>query len=184
MSKAELVAKIEEGDAFMRSGCPRDAQRAYLEAWPLSRDGLDRVGRVWLLLSIANASLRAEDYDEAFDACAGALNGFADTKVVVGNPLFHLVAGLAYAGLGEDPNATTDHLARALICGGPAIFSSEDPRHLERMQAKLKPPAELGTWVGYEGCSRDLLNGASGYLAELLEARLGKPPPYLYESDL
>lgn len=183
MSETELMAKMREGDAFMRSGQPREAQRAYREAWSLSKDGLDEFGRVWLLLSIANASVRAEDYEEAFDACAGALNGFAETRVVVGNPLFHLIAGLACHGLGEDPGAVTDHMARALICGGPAIFASEDPRHLERMQAMLRPPAELGTWVGYEGCSRDLLNGATGYLAELLEARLGKPPPYVYEPD-
>jgi hypothetical protein len=100
---------------------------------------------------------------------------------MAGNPLFHLFAGLAYHGLGESADKIEDHLARALICGGPATFAGEDPQHLARMCSLLKPPSELGTWDGYEGCSRELLNGATGYLAELLTKRLGAPPPYHYE---
>ncbi len=46
------------------------------------------------------------------------------------------------------------------------------------MKKILKPPAELGTWTGYTGSSRDLLNGATGHLRELLTEKLGQAPPY------
>jgi hypothetical protein len=173
-----VVAEIARADDLMRAGDARGAQRAYMAAWPLSRGTLEPAARVWLLLSIANASLRAGDAPEAFDACAGAQNGFArSTGLVVGNPMFHLLAGLAAAGLGESAIAE-DNLARALICGGPAMFTDEEPHHLAELRRKLRPPVELGTWDGYEGCSRDKLNHATGYLAELLARRLGSPPPY------
>jgi tetratricopeptide (TPR) repeat protein len=171
---------IDEGDASMRAGRYADAQRAYQAAWPLSKGAMEPVDRVWLLLSIAHASIAAGDFEEAFEACAGAQNGFASTGVVAGNPLFHLLAGLASHGLGESHERVIDHFARALICGGPDIFKNEDPRHLEHLRTILQPPSETGTWDGYEGCSRDLLNGARGYLAELLTERLGQPPPYSY----
>jgi hypothetical protein len=170
---------LHEGDALMWANQPREAQRAYQRAWPAS-SGLDARERVWLLFCIANASIRAGDFDDAFAACAGAQKGFASTGIIAGNPLFHLLAGLAADALDEFELAT-DNLARALICGGPAIFVDEDPHHLARMKTLLRPPAEIGTWDGYEGCSRNLLNGASGFLAELLTKRLGKAPPYEYE---
>jgi hypothetical protein len=175
---SHVLAEIARADELMRAGDARGAQHAYMAAWPRSRGVLEPAARVWLLLSLANASLRAGDATEAFNACAGAQNGFAhSTGVVAGNPMFHLLAGLAAAGVGESAIAE-DNLARALICGGPAMFVDEEPHHLAELRRKLLPPSELGTWDGYEGCSRNKLNGATGYLAEVLTGRLGSPPPY------
>ena len=42
------------------------------------------------------------------------------------------------------------------------------------------PPAELETWSGYEGSSRNLLNDSTGYLREMLTEMIGVPPPYVY----
>jgi hypothetical protein len=177
----ELATALEAGDRAMREGRAADAQRHYQAAWPLTR-ALDPVGKVWVLLSLACAALRAGDPEDAFEACAAAQAHFAKSSgVVAGNPLFHLFAGLAYDGLGDSPEQATDHLARALICGGPAIFDGEDSRHLAHLLTILRPPSELGTWEGYEGCSRDLLNGARGFLADLLTERLGAAPPYHYD---
>jgi hypothetical protein len=141
---------------------------------------MNDIERVWLLLSIANAAVRAEEFDEALGALSALVEHFSDTGIVVGNPLFHLLVGLGYHGLGENPDGETDNFARALICGGPAIFDNEDPAHLEKIQRILKPPAETGQWEGYTGCSRDLLDDAPGYLRELLTDRLGQAPPYTY----
>lgn len=179
------VDLIRNGDELMRAGCFKQAQKAYRDAWSPSRDELTAKQRVWLMLAIAHSSIRAGDFSEAFDVCAAAQNHFArPTGNVAGNPLFHLLAGLAAHELGE-PEIAEDSLARALICGGPGIFTDEKPSHLERLRTILRPPAELGTWEGYEGCSRaqlnsvlDFVDGDSGYLAALLERRLGKPLPY------
>ena len=180
MNNEALSKWIAEGDNYMFAQKPREALSAYQRAWQSSHDGHDDQTCVWLLLSIAQAAIMDGDYEEAFDALAGLRDGFAETGLVAGNPLFHLFVGLAYHGLGESEDDETDNFARALICGGPAIFSGEDPVHLSRITALLRPPAELGTWEGYEGASRDLLNDAKGYLCHLLTERLGSPPPYRY----
>ena len=169
----------DTADDLMRAQRAGEALAAYQKAWAESGRELDQPQRVWLLLSIAHAAVRHGDYEEALDALSALLEGYADTGLVVGNPLFHLLVGLSYHGLKEDPEGEVDNFARALICGGPEMFAGEDPAHLERMKETLVPPPELGTWDGYEGCSRDSLNGATGYLRDLLTERLGSPPPYV-----
>lgn len=169
---------LAAGDELMRAGQPADAHDAYQSAWNDGGCDLGDPGRqVWFLVAAANANLRAGDPDGAWEASVVLFRNFRDDGVVVGNPLFHLVAGLAAFEL-DDREAAVDHLARTLICGGPDMFTGEDPRHLEHLKQMMRPPAELGTWDGYQGCSRDRLNGTTGYLAELLTDRLGAPPPY------
>ena len=169
---------IEIGDQHMRDGRPGEALAAYQTAWEQLQEELDEAQQVWLLLSIANAAIRFGDFDEAFEALLVLPEHYADSGIVVGNPLFHLLVGLSLHGLGEDLDAETDNFARALICGGPEIFTGEHPSHLKRMQELLRPPAEIGKWTGYIGCSRNLLNQSSGYLRELLIEKIGAPPPY------
>lgn len=165
-------------DEHMRAMRYADALAAYQAAWVQLQDQLDEKQQVWLLLSIANAAVRLGDFEEAFEALLVLPEHYADSGIVVGNPLFHLLVGLSFHGLKEDPDGETDNFARALICGGPGIFFGENPSHLERMKKLLRPPAELGTWTGYEGCSRDLLNQATGYLLELITEKIGAAPPY------
>lgn len=169
---------IEIADELMRKGHADKALIAYQEAWSQIAGELDVVQQVWLLISIANSAIRAGDFEEAFSALGALQEHYSRSSIVVGNPLFHLLVGLSYHGLKEEPDAETDNFARALICGGPEIFSHEDPKHLLRIKKILEPPPETGTWDGYSGCSRDLLNGATGYLRELLTERIGAPPPY------
>ncbi|MCL2092401.1 MAG: hypothetical protein FWH11_14570 [Micrococcales bacterium] len=173
-------AFLRHGDDLMRQDQPAAALREYQEAWPLTHtEGTAVKERVWVLLSIANAAVRTGEFDEAFDALVGAHSLAEEAGNVVGNPMFHLLAGLTYAGLDENSELMVDNFARALICGGPAMFVGEDPRHLNAVQQILRPPAELGRWEGYEGCSRDQMNDVTGYLRELLTARLGSPPPWI-----
>jgi hypothetical protein len=179
MRFSEVVEKAEQS---MRESDYGIALSCYQEAWTLSGENSGITERVWLLLALATAAVRLGDYDEAYEAIYGLFNGFADTGIVVGNPYFHLIAGLAFHGLGDADKSETDNFARTLICGGPEMFNGEDPEFLERMKQLLKPPAELGTWDGYKGCSRDLLNGASGYVREVIAEKIGSPPPYTYEN--
>lgn len=167
---------LDTADQHMREGQFREAFDEYQEAWSKLSKELDQVQQVWLLLSIANAAVRLEEFEEAMDALSALLEYYAESKIIVGNPFFHLLVGLTYHGLNEDPEGETDNFARALICGGPEIFALEDPIHLERMKKLMRPPAETGTWAGYKGCSRELLNGATGYLCEQLTKKLGAPP--------
>jgi hypothetical protein len=164
--------------AHMRAGRPPKALEAYQDAWSQLAGKLDPVQQVWLLLSIANSAIRSGDFEEAFGALSVLPEHYANSNVVAGNPFFHLLVGLCLHGLNEDPDGETDNFARALICGGQEVFTHEDPQHLRRIKKILEPPAETGTWNGYTGCSRDLLNGATGYLRELITERLGSPPPY------
>jgi tetratricopeptide (TPR) repeat protein len=179
--QTENPPMIEKADELMRANRAGEALEAYQAAWSHLRDDLNDTQRVWLLLSLANAAVRHDDYEEAFEALSALSQGYSETGLVVGNPLFHLLVGLSYHGLGENPEGQTDNFARALICGGPEIFAGEAPVHLEKIQQILEPPTESGTWTGYEGASRDLLNGATGYLRELLTEKIGTPPPYVYE---
>lgn len=170
-----LQEHLQRGDDFMRAGKPDDAFAEYSATWPLARQSLDEKALVWVLFSIANAALRAGDFEEALSALAGAYNGLNEkTGIVLGNPLFHLLVGLARAGLEPESDGSRDDFARALIGGGPEMFSGEDPRHLSNLFQVMEPPAETGTWVGYQGATRDLLSGATGYLREMIEQRLGK----------
>ncbi|MBN8418190.1 MAG: tetratricopeptide repeat protein [Verrucomicrobia bacterium] len=173
----------ETADDHMRAGRYGDALLAYQAAWSERQDELDETQQIWLLLSIAKAAVRLGDFEEAFETLVVLPEHYADSGIVVGNPLFHLLVGLSYHGLKEDPDGATDNFARALICGGPELFSGEDPAHLRRMKEILRPPAELGTWTGYEGCSRDLLNQATGYLREWITERIGSPPPFAPPGD-
>lgn len=172
---------IRRGDTLMREGRPAEALTHYNAAWS-GEEGFSERHAFWILLSIGLAALRAGDPDQTLRALSGAQRHFAhSTGIVTGNPLFHLVAGLAADALGETPIAH-DNLARALITGGPALFSGEDPRHLETVLGLLQPPAETGTWEGFEGVSRNLLDHLldffpDGYLVELVTERLG-PLPY------
>jgi len=173
----------ETADEHMRAGRYEDALAAYQTAWSQLQDELDETQQVWLLFSIANAAVRLVDFEEAFEALSVLPEHYADSGIVVGNPFFHLLVGLSYHGLNENPDGETDNFARALICGGPEMFFGEDPSHLKQMQEILRPPAELGTWTGYQGCSRDLLNQAPGYLRELITEKIGSAPPYASPSD-
>jgi len=184
MTENQIRSLVVQADQHMREQRAGDALKVYQAAALQGHEYFSKSQQVWLLLSIANAAIRQGDLQEANDTLSNLLAEYRDTGIVLGNPLFHLLVGLSYHGVGENPDAATDNFARALICGGPEIFAGENPIHLERMQKILHPPAETGTWTGYKGCSRDLLNGATGYLRELLAKKIGTPQPYAREELL
>ena len=172
---------VNAADDCMRNQQYKKALETYQEAWPLTSEVYSKKECVWLLLSIATAAVKSEEYEEAYDCIYSLFESFADTEIVVGNPYFHLMAGLTFAGLGDEDDNRIDNLARTLICGGPEMFNGENPALLSEMKEILRPPEELGTWEGYEGCSRDTMNDCSGYLKEIITKKIGAEPPYIYE---
>lgn len=133
----------------------------------------------------ANAQFCAGDFDDSFDTSVTAFELFKDLGYVVGNPFFHLRIGQASFELespeGRDQSSTSiDNLARALICGGIEIFSNEDTKYLAPVLEVLRPPQVFDSWQSAvsQGCSVDQLNGASGFLADVLKSKYGAPPPY------
>jgi hypothetical protein len=171
------LGPFELGDALMRSGLHREALGAYTEA-KARADALQPEERVFFNLALANAALRAGEPALAFGVCVDTVHDLVGTGLVVGNPLFHLLTGLAAHGAGEPAATVRDNLARALLGGGPAMFAGEDPAHLRGLQDVVMPPAALGRWEGFQGTTRYLMHGARGYLLELLTQRLGSAPPW------
>lgn len=171
----ELASKLKNADECMFQEKPEDALPLYQHALKLSTSE-DEESKVWILLSIANAAIRCGEMKESKDAL-GQAYAFVHTGIVVGNPLFHLLVGLTYEQLKENPSAKDENFARAIICGGAKIFKGEDEKHINRIKKVLDPP-EMGTWDDYEGCSLDTLNGAKGHLAKLIEDRMGKQLPF------
>lgn len=139
----------------------------------------------WLLMSGANAQFCGGDFEGCLDSAVTAFELFKELGFVAGNPLFHLRVGqssfeLDPPGDRDEQGMTIDNLARALICGGPEIFAGEDPRYLELVLPILRPPQGFSTWheATGEGCSMHILDGSTGFLAELFEEKYQSPPPY------
>lgn len=171
-----LKAKLERGDELMANNKPEDALRLYKEAWDVAGSETEE-GKVWILLSTANSAIRCRQASESKDAL-GKAYAFVHTGILLGNPIFHLLVGLTHHLRNEDTSAKDENFAKALICGGLDIFKGEDGRHLEKLMKHLDPPEHSASWDEYEGCSLDTMNGATGFLASLIEERLGKPLPY------
>jgi hypothetical protein len=61
----------------------------------------------------------------------------------VGNPFLHLRIGQVQFELGNEQRAA-DELARAYLKEGKTLFDGEDPKYLDFIKGKLRPPE--GGW--------------------------------------
>jgi hypothetical protein len=198
---ADFAKLQESGDDFMRSGNYHAANEAYHAAWKSYAEQRNTAatagnlrefdtaypanGAFWRLMNGADAQFRAGDFEACLDTCTEAFNLFKDLGFVVGNPFFHLRVGQASFEL-EQPDArdengmAMDNLARALICGGIEIFKHEEPKYLNPVLDVLRPPEGYSSWqeAQSQGCSVDMLNGATGFLADTFAAKYGVAPPF------
>jgi len=92
-----------------------------------------------LLTSIGNANFLAGAYEYALKALQDAM--YCDGAI--GNPFNHLRLGQTRFELGNMDRAA-DELARAYLPEGKKLFESEDPKYLDFIKSKLKPPP--GGW--------------------------------------
>ena len=181
----------QQGDAAMSAGRLDEAQQCFLDAWQLILIDGTTLGTLgitrafWLLMSALDAQFRRASYAEAFETLRVALPMFE--PLVIGNPYFHLRAGQIKVELGVDPGdhgagSAVDELARALIGGGVDLFNGEHPKYLALIERILKPPHGYSSWAQTAGrdlaSTRDMLNGAEGFLRDALAWKFSKPPPY------
>merc|ERR1711879_103755 len=99
-------------------------------------------------------------------------------KGVLGNPLFHLLAGLIKFGsvntLGSGVGSPTDEFARAVIGGGIEILKGESEVIINKIKKILNPPVGYQSWddcVGIGGATSDTLAGATGWCRLWLEEK-------------
>lgn len=179
--KTALETTLKSADEFMVNGKPEDALPLYQEAWSHA-DAEAEEAKVWILLSTANAAIRCNKVKDS-KAALGKAYSFVHTGVVVGNPFFHLLVGLTHHLVDVDSMEKDENFSKAIVCGGEAIFKGEDEQiqtSLKMMKQRLGPPEE-GSWDVYEGVSLDTLNGATGYAATLIEEKMGRPLPFVFE---
>mmetsp|Transcript_28891 Transcript_28891/g.47761 ORF Transcript_28891/g.47761 Transcript_28891/m.47761 type:complete len:233 (+) Transcript_28891:168-866(+) len=179
--KEALETTLKRADELMSSSKPEEALPLYQQAWSHADDE-EEESKVWILLSTANAAVRCNKVKES-KAALGKAYSFVHTGVVVGNPLFHLLVGLTHHLVDVDADEKDENFSKAIVCGGADIFKGEDEQvqtSLKMLKTRLGPPEE-GSWEVYEGVSLDTLNGATGYLATLIEEKMGKPLPFVFE---
>lgn len=141
---AELDDKIhkriqllcEEGDAFAEEEEYDDALTKYWEAWDLLPEPrTDWISATWILGAVGDANFLGDDFEAGRDNLAMAMH----CPDATGNPFLHLRLGQCHFELGN-LDLAADELARAFLSEGDEIFDDEDPKYLDFVKTRLKPP--------------------------------------------
>ena len=141
----ELHMKIQElsakGDELCEVKKFEDAIQKYNEAWLLVPDPKnDWEASTWLLAAIGDACFASGLNTSASEALTFALTcpgGF-------GNPFVHLRLGQCEFERNNLSEAA-EHLARAYMLEGKAVFDSENPKYFQFLTTKIAPPVS-GAW--------------------------------------
>ena len=96
------------------------------EDWEATTWILAAIGDLYFLAKMAKKSLKA--FEDAV-RCPGGL----------GNPFIHLRLGQCNFDLGQLDRAA-DELTRAYMGAGRDIFKEEDPKYIEFLATRIKPP--------------------------------------------
>jgi hypothetical protein len=93
----------------------------------------------WILGTIGDVSFQSGDFGAGRDKLSLAMQ----CPDAIGNPFLHLRPGQCQFELGSLDRAA-DELARAYMAEGTEIFGDEDPKYLDFLKTRLKPPP--GGW--------------------------------------
>lgn len=133
---AEVKKLSARADQLAKAGNFGDAILLYWDAWDLLPEPKqDWSAALWLLTAIGDANFLNKDYV----ACRDNLSFAMRVPGAVGNPFLHLRLGQCQFELGNMDRAA-DELARAYIPEGRGIFNHDDPKYLDFIKSKLKPP--------------------------------------------
>lgn len=182
-SNAELLAM--RGDVHAGAGEFDQAVQSYRAAWQaMAAAGSIRKDEAALLvaLSLLDVTVHRGDFRAARGIVDEITTAF-DSRLYVGNPLYHLRAGQSHfeRGDADGRRQAGDDLTRALLGGGVELFDGEDQRYLAFAAKLLEPPDAYPHWPatrGSGGPARHRLNHATGYLADVLTKKFGRRPPY------
>jgi hypothetical protein len=133
-------ALFAEGDDLADDGQHADALACFRAAWaalPEPRD--DQGPSVRILAGIADGHFFLGEWDACRDAVQHAFRCGEDPS----NPFLRLRLGQNLYELGDEEEAA-NWLIPAYLSEGRALFEGEDPKYLELLQNKLKPPP--GGW--------------------------------------
>jgi hypothetical protein len=149
--KSRHASLLAEGDALVDEGTKiedeksrrrvlRSATEKYIAALQILPEPLQDWEECRTTLgAIGNANFLAKTYAYALPALQDAMH----CRGAIGNPFLHLRLGQTQFELGNMERAA-DELARAYLQEGKKIFAGEDPKYLEFVKSKLKPPP--GGW--------------------------------------
>ena len=137
----QIKALSAQGDQLASEAEYQAALSKYNEAWQLVPEPkTDWRASTWVLAAIGDACFLGRFFATGAEALRDAMHcpgGF-------GNPFIHMRLGQCELELGNEP-AATDNLLRAYALEGKRIYSAEDPKYFQYLQAKIAPPAS-GVW--------------------------------------
>jgi tetratricopeptide (TPR) repeat protein len=136
----EINGLCAAGDELVDQTRYAAALDKYWAAWDLLPEPkTDCDAAASILAAIGDANFRSGDFQAGRDNLGTAMH----CPNALGNPFLHLRLGQCQYELGNVDRAA-DELARAFLLEGKKIFANEDPKYLDFVKSKLKPPP--GGW--------------------------------------
>lgn len=134
----EITRLCDAGDDLAAAEEYSEALVKYWEAWDLLPEPKTNwSAATWILAAIGDANFQSGDNESGRDNLANAMH----CPDAVGNPFLHMRLGQCQFELGSMDRAA-DELARAYIPEGKAIFEDSDPKYLDFIKSRLKPPPD------------------------------------------
>lgn len=136
----EINSLCAAGDALADKAEYSAALAKYWEAWDLLPEPKTNFeAAASILAAIGDVNFQSGDFQAGRDNLGTAMH----CPNALGNPFLHLRLGQCQYELGNSDRAA-DELARAFLLEGKKIFANEDPKYLDFVKSKLKPPP--GGW--------------------------------------
>ena len=127
----------DEGDVLIEMGELQDAFKNFSEALSLVPEPKEKYSATaGILAGMGDVHFHAKSYAQGKEVLSDAMHCVG----AIGSPFLHLRLGQCQFELGNVDRAA-DELARAYMGAGLEIFSQEDPKYLEFLKTRLKPPA-------------------------------------------
>jgi tetratricopeptide (TPR) repeat protein len=135
-----ITELCEEGNDLAEQEAFTEALGMFQQAWELLPEpAVQWEAATWILAAIGDVYFLSGDYAAAHEKLTMAMQA----PGAVGNPFLHLRLGQVQFELGNEQRAA-DELARAYLKEGKTLFDGEDPKYLDFIKGKLRPPE--GGW--------------------------------------
>lgn len=137
---ARITQLCEEGNDLAEQEAFSEAVEVFEKAWDLLPEpAVQWEAATWILAALGDVYFLSGDYAAAHQKLSTAMHA----PGAIGNPFLHLRLGQVQFELGNEQRAA-DELARAYLPEGKKIFDGEDPKYLDFIKGKLRPPE--GGW--------------------------------------
>jgi tetratricopeptide (TPR) repeat protein len=137
---ARITELCEEGNDLAEQGAFSEAVGMFQQAWNLLPEpAVQWEAATWILAALGDVYFLSGDYEAAREKLSLAMHA----PGAIGNPFLHLRLGQVQFEL-ENASRAADELARAYLQEGKKIFEGEDPKYLDFIKGKLRPPE--GGW--------------------------------------